>query len=62
MKNLFLIKLTLSALILSSLSVEAQTASDSSKITQKKYQAKAPKTQPIGAEAFSKSKKTPCLG
>ena len=39
--------------------VQAQSASDTTKkIMQKKYQAKAPKTQPFGAEAFKASKKT----
>ncbi|WP_456461346.1 MBL fold metallo-hydrolase [Reichenbachiella sp.] len=37
---------------------DAQTTSDSSKTLQKKYQAKAPKTQPFGKEAFGKSTKT----
>ena len=57
MKKLF-IKVAVSALLLSAVTVEAQTASDSIKPTQKKYQAKAPPTQPFGAEAFGKSKKT----
>jgi L-ascorbate metabolism protein UlaG (beta-lactamase superfamily) len=57
MKNLFS-KATLSALLLLSINVDAQIVSDSTKTTQKKYQAKAPKTQPFGAEAFGKSKKT----
>jgi L-ascorbate metabolism protein UlaG (beta-lactamase superfamily) len=37
---------------------EAQTASESTQTTQKKYQAKAPATQPFGKEAFGKSKNT----
>ena len=53
MKNLF-ISITVSTLLLSSFTVEAQTTSDSLK----KYQAKAPTTQPFGAKAFGKSKKT----
>ena len=57
MKKLF-IKVAVSALLLSAVTVEAQTASDSIKPTQKKYQAKAPPTQPFGAKAFGKSKKT----
>ena len=57
MKNIF-IRVTVSALLLSALSVDAQTASDSTKTTPKKYQAKAPATQPFGAKAFGKSKKT----
>jgi L-ascorbate metabolism protein UlaG (beta-lactamase superfamily) len=57
MKSIF-IKATISALLLSCLTVEAQTTSDSIKSTQKKYQAKAPPTQPFGAKAFAKSKKT----
>lgn len=57
MKKLF-IRATLSGLLLLSVNADAQTASDSTKATQKKYQAKAPKTQPFGAEAFGKSKKT----
>ena len=35
---------------------QAQTASDTVKV--KKYQAKPPKTQPFGAEAFQKTKGT----
>ena len=37
--------------------VQAQTVSDSA-VTEKKYQAKAPKTQAFGAEAFKPSNKT----
>lgn len=36
----------------------AQTVTDSTKTIQKKYQAKAPKTQAFGSEAFGKSKNT----
>ena len=57
MKSIF-IRVTVSAFLLSTLSVEAQTTSDSSKSTPKKYQAKAPATQPFGEKAFGKSKKT----
>ena len=57
MRDLF-IKATVSALLLTSLTVEAQTAPDSIKPSQKKYQAKAPPTEPFGAKAFGKSKKT----
>src|SRR5215203_6047952 len=57
MKSVF-IKATISALLLSGLTVEAQTASDSIKSNQKKYQAKAPPTQPFGEKAFGKSKTT----
>ena len=51
MKNIF-IKVTVSALLLSALSVDAQTTIDSTKTTPKKYQAKAPATQPFGEKAF----------
>lgn len=57
MKKLCLIStifITLSAIINS----DAQTTSDSTKTTQKNYQAKAPATQPFGKEAFEKSKNT----
>ena len=57
MKNI-VIRVTMSAFLLSALSVEAQTTSDTIKSTPKKYQAKAPATQPFGAKAFGKSKKT----
>ena len=57
MKNIFL-KAAFTTLLISTLAAKAQTTSDSIKTTQKKYQAKAPKTQPIGAKAFGKSKKT----
>ena len=57
MKNI-VIRVTMSAFLLSALSVEAQTTSDTIKSTPKKYQAKAPATQPFGAKAFDKSKKT----
>ncbi|HQV01832.1 MAG TPA: MBL fold metallo-hydrolase, partial [Bacteroidia bacterium] len=57
MKNIF-IRVIVSALLLSGLSVNGQTTSDSTKTTPKKYQAKATATQPFGVKAFSKSKKT----
>jgi L-ascorbate metabolism protein UlaG (beta-lactamase superfamily) len=57
MKSIYIIA-TISALLLSGLTVEAQTTSDSIKSNPKKYQAKAPPTQPFGAKAFGKSKKT----
>ena len=57
MKHIF-IKVTGSALLLFSLTGQAQKASDSIKSTQNKYQAKAPTTQPFGVKAFGKSKKT----
>ena len=57
MKNIFL-KAAFTTFLISTLAAKAQTISDSIKTTQKKYQAKAPKTQPIGAKAFGKSKKT----
>ncbi|MVM32835.1 MBL fold metallo-hydrolase [Spirosoma sp. HMF4905] len=40
------------------ISAQAQTAADSTKKVVKKYQAKAPKTQPFGASAFAASKQT----
>lgn len=57
MKSKF-IRVAISALLLSGLTAGAQTTSDTIKSTQKKYQAKAPPTQPFGAKAFAKSKKT----
>ncbi|MES2773956.1 MAG: MBL fold metallo-hydrolase [Bacteroidota bacterium] len=48
----------LSALLVLLFNSDAQTANDSLKSTEKKYQAKAAKTQTFGAEAFGKSKKT----
>mgnify|MGYP003606144913 CR=1 FL=1 len=57
MRNL-LIKVTFSVFLLAALTLKAQTATDSVKNAPKKYQAKAPKTQPFGAEAFGKSKET----
>ena len=57
MRDLF-IKATVSVLLLSSLTVAAQSALDSLKTTQKKYQAKAPPTQPFGIKAFDHSKNT----
>ena len=44
--------------LFSTINSDAQTASDSTKGTQKKYQAKAPSTQPFGAEAFTPSNNT----
>lgn len=41
-----------------SINMQAQSTTDSSKIVAKRYQAKAPKTQVFGAEAFEKSSKT----
>ena len=57
MKNIF-IRVIVPALLLSGVSVNGQTTSDSTKTTPKKYQAKAAATQPFGAKAFGKSKKT----
>ena len=54
-------KLTLSLLsiVISIIGLQAQSTSDTTtKKTEKKYQAKPPKTQPFGAEAFGKSNKT----
>ena len=47
-------------LFVAAIGVKAQSGSDSAKAktTQKKYQAKAPKTQPFGAKAFEASDKT----
>jgi hypothetical protein len=58
MKKPFLINTTLWVFLLLSISADAQTASDSAKTTQKKYQAKAPTTQPFDKKAFGKSKNT----
>lgn len=53
-----LIIITLS-LLTSTINMEAQSTSDTTKKkTEKKYQAKAPRTQPFGAEAFRASDKT----
>lgn len=57
MKTLFFIA-TIFAVPFATIYSDAQTVSDSAKTTQKKYQAKAPPTQPIGKNAFGKSKKT----
>ncbi|MGF2413903.1 MBL fold metallo-hydrolase [Ferruginibacter sp.] len=57
MKKLYFITTTI-ATIFTAINTKAQPSSDSTKITQKKYQAKAPKTQSFGTEAFGKSKKT----
>jgi L-ascorbate metabolism protein UlaG (beta-lactamase superfamily) len=58
MKKLFLISATIWVFLLLSISAGAQTASDSTKATQKKYQAKAPTTLLFDKKAFGKSKKT----
>ena len=53
------IVLSLLSILIPIISLQAQSTSDNStKKTEKKYQAKAPKTQPFGAEAFGKSNKT----
>jgi len=57
MGKLYFIEAILTALFFT-INVDAQTASDSIKNTQKKYQAKAPPTQPFGAEAFAPSNNT----
>ncbi len=49
---------TIFTLLFATIDSDAQTTSDSTKSTQKKYQAKAPPTQPFGAEAFTPSGKT----
>jgi len=58
MKKLFFINAKLWVFLLLSISADAQTNSDSTTTTQKKYQAKAPTTQPFDKKAFGKSKKT----
>jgi L-ascorbate metabolism protein UlaG (beta-lactamase superfamily) len=48
-------------MVIATLSVQAQSSADSSatpKKVEKKYQARAPKTQPFGAQAFGKSNQT----
>ena len=51
--------LPLMAILIFDINVHAQTTTDTvTKKTEKKYQAKAPKTQPFGAEAFAKSNNT----
>lgn len=57
MKNI-LIKTIIYALLLSSISINGQITTDSTKTAPKKYQAKAPATKPFGVKAFGKSKKT----
>ena len=57
MKKIFFIATIITALLVAG-NANAQTPSDTSKPTQKKYQAKAPATQPFGKEAFGKSTKT----
>lgn len=57
MKKLFFIAPILAALF-ATINSDAQTVSDSTKPILKKYQAKAPQTQPFGSKAFGKSKKT----
>ena len=57
MTTLFLTTITVLTLLIS-VSANAQTTSDSVSVTEKKHQAKAPKTQPFGKEAFGKSKET----
>lgn len=57
MKKIYFIASILTTL-LATINSDAQTVSDSTKIILKKYQAKAPPTQPFGKEAFGKSKKT----
>ena len=51
--------LPLMVILIFAINVQAQTTTDTvTKKTEKKYQAKAPKTQPFGAEAFAKSNNT----
>lgn len=57
MKRLFLFATAFTAICASG-SLTAQTVADSAKTVQKKYQAKAPPTQPFGKKAFGRSKKT----
>src|SRR5688500_18264497 len=57
MKTKYLI-ITSSIFLGSTVEVQAQSTTDTTKKqTQKKYQAKAPKTRPFGAEAFKPSTK-----
>ena len=58
MKNLIPFNATLCVFLMMSINAVAQSASDSAKITQKTYQAKAPATQPFDKKAFGKSKNT----
>lgn len=57
MKKIFISAAILTAIFVAE-NTHAQTSSDTSKTTQKKYQAKAPKTQFFGKEAFGRSNKT----
>lgn len=57
MKKIF-ISATILTAIFAAENTHAQTSSDTSKTTQKKYQAKAPKTHFFGKEAFGRSNKT----
>lgn len=49
---------TIVAVILITINAQAQTAADTTKKVAKKYQARAPKTQPFGAASFGPSKQT----
>lgn len=57
MKNLYFIATIITAFF-TTINADAQIVYDSTKTAQKKYQARAPKTQPFGNEAFGKSNKT----
>lgn len=57
MRKLFFIATILTFFIVT-VPVSAQTATDSTQVAQKQYQAKAPPTQRFGKEAFEKSKNT----
>ena len=58
MKTLMMTHVVVFLLLLFSLDVKTQTISDSTTSPQKKYQARAPQTQPFGFEAFDKSEQT----
>jgi len=58
MKTLVMTYVVVFSLLLFSVEGKTQTISDSTISPQKKYQARAPQTQPFGSEAFDKSKQT----
>ena len=58
LKVLIVFRVMLLSLLLISQNMVAQIISDSTLRTQKKYQARAPKTQPFGIDAFGRSQQT----
>lgn len=58
MKTLMITNVMILTVLLLSINLDAQTIADSAVTTQKKYQARAPQTQPFGSEAFEMSEQT----